>query len=67
MKRNRKICLHRETLARLDAVSGAGAAKVIGGDTEFSACEVITECPSNCYVTCQPTCGIGCATGTEAA
>ena len=67
MKRNRKIRLHRETLARLDATALSGALRAVGGDTEFSACEVITECPSNCYVTCQPTCGIGCATGTEAA
>ncbi|HXU33837.1 MAG TPA: hypothetical protein VN851_24975 [Thermoanaerobaculia bacterium] len=67
MKRNRKIRLHRETLARLDAVRGAGAARVIGGDTAFSECEVITECPSNCLVSCQPSCATGCATGTQAA
>ncbi|MEP7012952.1 MAG: hypothetical protein ABJC13_21740 [Acidobacteriota bacterium] len=67
MKRNRKIRLHRETLARLDAVTGAGVARVIGSDTEFSQCEVITECPSNCYVTCQPGCGTGGGTATQAA
>ncbi len=57
MKRNRKIHLHRETLARLDAAKGA--LQQIGGDTEFSQCEVITECPSNCYVSCAPGCNAG--------
>ncbi len=57
-KKTPKIELHRETLRRLDAaVSGARAI----GSGDHSGCEIVTECPSNCFVSCEPTCGAGCA------